>query len=122
MTDYTLGGGAQFYGYISPVNETASKVTKWSITVSQGDWSGEITSVGTPLKTDNLSGIFQLVVMGSGPDMPWQQLKPQPTSSTDIGCNPTCYSMISIVADEDGSSATYVTTWDAACLMGKASK
>ena len=119
MVDFTLGGGAQFYGYISPVNETARKVTEWSITVSQGDWSGTITAVDVPLKTNNLSGIFQLVVMGSGPNMTWQQLKPQPPSSTEIGCNANCCSMISIVANEDGSSASYVTTWDTACKMAE---
>jgi hypothetical protein len=33
----------------------------------------------------------------------------------DIGCNTNCASMVGIVANPDGHSANYWTTWDAYC-------
>lgn len=109
--------GAQFWAYISPQNDTAKAVTDWSVTISQGAWSGTITSANPTqqLQTPGLSGIFQVAVTGAGPGMPSQQLPPQAGSSTDIGCNATCASMVGIVADPGGTSAEYWTTWDAFC-------
>ena len=120
MTTLTLGGGAQFWAYISPQNQTSSKVTDWSVTISQDDWSGTITSADPQqqLQTPGLSGIFQVSVTGSGPDLPEQQLQPQSGSSADIGCNSNCASMVGIVANAEGNGAVYWTTWDAICSRG----
>ncbi len=114
-----LGNGAQFWAYISPMNDTAKYVTKWSIKLEQrdGNWSGTITSENPyqTLQTPNLSGIFNVVVWASGPKLKWQQLSVVQWSPADIGCNSNCASMVGIVATPDGSGANYWTTWDAVC-------
>jgi hypothetical protein len=117
MADLVLGGGAQFWAYISPQNETAKKVTKWSVTITQGNWTGKITSADpqAQLKTKNLSGVFQVTVTGSGPNMPEQKIPVQPGSKPDVGCNSNCAAMVGIVANPAGTSANYWTTWDAMC-------
>ena len=110
-----VGNGASFWAYISPQNDTAKEVTKWSVTISQGSWSGTITSADPrqQLQTPNLSGIFAVVVTASGPHLPEQKLTPQPYTKPDIGCNSNCAAMVGIVAAPGGKSASYWTTWDA---------
>jgi hypothetical protein len=114
-----LGGGAQFWAYISPANNTAQVVTKWSVKLEQegGNWTGTITSDApyTNLHTPNLSGLFRVTVTASGPNLPETQLTPQSGSNANIGCNSNCASMVGIVATPDGKSANYWTTWDAFC-------
>jgi hypothetical protein len=113
-----LGGGAQFWVYISPQNNTAEVVKDWTVELSQGDWSGTITSDMNPpsLKTDGLSGEFDVRVIWSQPPKEIViELEPGPGCQPNIGCNENCASMITIVANEQGNGATYCTTWDAFC-------
>jgi hypothetical protein len=112
-----VGNGALFWAYVSPQNNTAKAVTTWSVTISQGTWSGTITSENPQqqLQTRGLSGEFDVVVTGSGPQMKEQQLKPQQGSNPNIGCNSNCAGMVGIVATPDGKSANYWTVWDAFC-------
>jgi hypothetical protein len=112
-----LGGGAQFWAYISPSNNTAACLTSWSVTVSQGSWSGTITSNDPQqiLQTPNLSGIFDVTVEAAGQDFAWQKLTPTSYSKPNIGCNSNCAAMIGIVANPDCTDANYWTTWDAVC-------
>jgi hypothetical protein len=115
--DLQLGGGAQFWAYISPSNNTAACLTSWSVTVSQGSWSGTITSNDPQqiLQTPNLSGIFDVTVEAAGQDFAWQKLTPTSYSKPNIGCNSNCAAMIGIVANPDCTDANYWTTWDAVC-------
>ena len=119
MNSLQVGNGAVFWAYISPMNDTAEKVTNWSVTIQQqdGNWQGTITSENPKqqLQTPNLSGVFTVTVTGSGPNMPEQRLQAGPSCNPDIGCNSNCAAMVSIVASPDGTSATYCTTWDAFC-------
>ena len=112
-----LGGGAQFWAYISPSNNTAACLTSWSVTVSQGSWSGTITwnDPQQILQTPNLSGIFDVTVEAAGQKFAWQKLKPTSYSKPNIGCNSNCAAMIGIVANPDCTDANYWTTWDAVC-------
>jgi len=118
-----LGGGAQFWAYISPQNNTEQAVTKWQVTIEQadGNWTGTITSDNPQqqLKTPNLSGLFNVKVTGSGPKMPQKQLTPQSGSKPNIGCNSNCAAMVGIVATPDGTGANYWTVWDALCSRGE---
>jgi hypothetical protein len=118
MATFEVGDGARFWAYISPMYDTAKNVTEWSVTVSQGDWSGTITSANPTeqLQTDGLSGTFTVAVTGSGPNMPETTIGPQEGSTNEIGCNSNCASMVGIVStDEEGSGAEFWTTWDAIC-------
>lgn len=114
-----LGGGAQFWAYVSPQNDTDGNVTEWSVTVEQvdGNWAGTITSANPTqtLQTPGLSGIFNVTVVGSGPKLPPQKLTPTDYSKPNIGCNSNCSAMIGIVANADGTDANYWTVWDALC-------
>jgi hypothetical protein len=112
-----LGNGAQFWAYISPSNNTAQCLTSWSVTVTQGNWSGRITSDDPQqkLQTPNLSGIFDVTVEAAGNGFPQKQLTPTSYSKPNIGCNSNCAAMIGIVADPDCTDANYWTTWDAVC-------
>ena len=114
-----LGGGAQFWAYISPMNDTKDIVTKWKVTFTQGNWSGSIDSENptTMLKTPNLSGKFEVRVEGSGPNFDWQEIHVMNGCKAEIGCNTNCASMVAIVANEEGNGAGYCTTWDAMCAM-----
>jgi hypothetical protein len=111
--------GARFWAYISPQNHTEAVVTKWAVTVQQvdGNWQGTITSDEPQqiLKTPDLSGVFNVIVMASGPNMPWQKLTPQPDSKAQIGCNSNCTAMVGIIARPGGTGANYWTVWDALC-------
>ena len=109
--------GAVFWAYISPHHDTSKVVTEWSITISQGRWSGAITSAHPTrqLQTPELSGLFNLEVTASGPGFPETTLKPQSGVLKGIGCNANCASMVGIVALAGGGGAEYWTTWDAMC-------
>lgn len=114
-----LGGGAQFWVYISPMHDTAEHVTEWKVTFSQGSWSGSIDSSNPQqmLKTDNMSGKFDLVVEASGPNFASKKISVMNGCMPNIGCNTNCASMVAIVANEAGTDAGYCTTWDAMCSM-----
>jgi hypothetical protein len=112
-----LGGGAQFWAYISPSNNTAQWVTKWEVVLTQGNWKDSITS-DLPhkiLKTPDLSGVFDVTVWASGPNFPWQQITPAAGSQPNVGCNDNCAAMVGIVANASGTGANYWTVWDAIC-------
>jgi hypothetical protein len=113
----TFGGGAQFWAYVSPSNNTAHAVTRWQVKLTQGNWSDTITSDNPRqfLATPGLSGIFDVTVVASGPKMPEKRLSPQAGSKPNIGCNNNCSAMVGIVASEDGTDASYWTVWDALC-------
>lgn len=114
-----VGGGAQFWAYVSGQNETPSRVTKWSVRIEQidGNWAGEITSDDPQamLKTPGLSGVFKVRVTASGPEFEETELTPLSESQPDIGCNENCAGMVGIVASETGPGANYWTVWDAYC-------
>lgn len=115
----TLGNGAQFWVYISPQNNTSQNVTKWSVKFEQkdGNWTGVINSDNPQevLQTPNLSGIFNVTVMASGPGFNEKKLNWKIESKPDIGCNQNCASMVGIVSNENGKDAHYWTVWDAFC-------
>lgn len=116
-----LGNGATFWGYISPMNDTAKRITKWRIEIQQenGNWADVITSENPYYqpKTPNLSGIFKVKVTASGPQMSERVLTNLPDSKPDVGCNSNCAAMIGIVSNADGTDANYWTVWDAFCSM-----
>lgn len=124
--DLKLGGGAQFWVYLSPQNDTAKVVKKWSVTFSQGNWSDSITSDNPTkqIQTPNLSGKFDIKVTETrySTNPPSEiDIPAMPPSTNVIGCNSNCASMVGIVADEKpllgGSNAKFWTTWDALCTM-----
>jgi hypothetical protein len=114
--------GAQFWAYISPQNDTSTWVTEWSVTISEktGDWSQTITS-NDPyevIQTPGLSGVFDVEVMVSGPNITTtRRIGCLPDSHADVGCNSNCAAMIGIVASQDGTDAHYWTVWDAKCCQ-----
>lgn len=118
-----LGGGAQFWVYLSPQNDTSQMVSKWKVTFSQGNWSDTISSDDSSrqIQTPNLSGIFDIKVeLLSGSTGTWRQIPPQSGSNYEIGCNANCSSMVGIVADSNtpmpgAINAHFWTTWDAMC-------
>ena len=114
-----LGGGAQFWAYVSGQNETPSRVTSWTVRFEQqdGNWTGEITSDNPQetLKTPGLSGTFNVQVEASGPEFGPTQLEPLPDSKPDVGCNDNCAAFVGIVASPDADGANYWTVWDAVC-------
>ncbi len=115
----SLGGGAQFWAYISPQNNTEENVTKWEVRLEQqdGNWTGVITSANPQqiLQTPNLSGLFNVAVIASGPKFGSKRLTPQSGSKPNIGCNSNCAAMVGIVSNPDGTDANYWTVWDAFC-------
>ncbi len=119
-----LGGGAQFWVYLSPQNETKDRVKGWSVTFSQGNWSDTIDANNPTkvIKTPNLSGIFDIEITETdySTNPPRKVAIPaKPPSTNKIGCNSNCAAMVGIVANEDrivgGVNATFWTTWDALC-------
>ena len=119
-----MGGGAQFWVYLSPQNDTAARVKGWSVTLSQGNWSGTIDSNNPTqtLQTPGLSGTFNIKITQTdfSTNPPRQvDIPPQQGSTNQIGCNSNCASMVGIVANKEqklgGSNATFWTTWDAIC-------
>jgi hypothetical protein len=113
-----LGGGAYFWVYLSPQGNTAEIVKDWTVTLTQGDWTGSISSDQSPptLQTDGMSGEFDVrVVWRQSATEPMDvQLDPLPDSNPNIGCNDNCAAMIGIVAESD-TEAHYWTVWDAFC-------
>lgn len=114
-----LGGGARFWAYISPDNHTAKAVPAWEVQLRQTEshWVGVIDSEDPrrQLQTPDLSGVFDVTVVASGPKFGKKTLKPLPDSEPKVGCNANCAAMIGIVATEDGTDAHYWTVWDAIC-------
>ena len=119
LQSIALGGGAQFWAYVSPQNETASRVPTWEVTLEQqdGDWTGTITSANPQqvLQTPGLSGTFSVKVVASGPEFGPSELSPQPGTQPEVGCNANCAAMIGIVANPTDIGARYWTVWDAMC-------
>ncbi|WP_027387443.1 hypothetical protein [Chryseobacterium gregarium] len=121
-----LGGGAQFWVYISPQNDTVKMITQWKVTFSQGNWSDMISSENPTqqIKTPGLSGVFDIKVeMLSGSTGTWRAIPAQQGSENKIGCNANCASMVGIVADSTSPApgainAHFWTTWDAFCKSG----
>lgn len=122
--DLKLGGGAQFWVYLSPQNETGMVVKDWAVTISQGSWSDSITSENPTkqIQTPNLSGLFDIKIteIDYSTNPPREVAIPaMPPSTNQIGCNSNCSSMVGIVADErpvmGGPKARFWTTWDALC-------
>lgn len=115
------GGGAQFWAYVSPQNETTKFVTKWKVTIEQkdGNWVGTISSDNPEkiLQTPGLSGEFKVTVSASGPEFSETVLKPDAGSEADIGCHSNCAGMVGIVATENHKGARYWTVWDAVCSL-----
>ncbi|MEE9407889.1 MAG: hypothetical protein V3V28_07425 [Polaribacter sp.] len=119
-----LGGGAQFWVYLSPQNNTANVVKGWSVKFSQGSWSDSITSENPTkqIKTNGLSGIFDIEVteLNNSTNPPMRvNIPAQAGSVNEIGCNSNCSSFVGIIADEKpllgGANAKFWTTWDALC-------
>ena len=112
-----LGGGAYFWVYISPQGDTKDVVKDWTVTLTQGNWTGSISSddPSPTLQTDGMSGEFDVrVEWRQPPNELVIDLQPCPDSKPNIGCNENCASMIGIVAQSQ-DSACYWTTWDAVC-------
>lgn len=112
-------GGAKFWAYVSPQNDTEQNVTRWAVKLEQegGNWMGTITSDDPQqtLQTPGLSGTFKVTVTASGPKFGQKQLTPISWSNADVGCNSNCASMVGIVSNADGTDANYWTTSDAYC-------
>ena len=122
-TKLKLGGGAQFWGYTSPQNNTEEMIKNWEIKISQGSWSDSITSKNPTkeIQTPGLSGLFDVVVkVLSGSTGLWQEIPPLEGSTNQIGCNDNCAAMVGIVADSmnpplGSINAKFWTVWDAFC-------
>lgn len=113
-----LGGGAYFWVYLSPQNNTAEVVKHWTVKLSQGNWQATISSDSPShsLNTVGMSGEFEVTASWrKPPEEVVVKLEPLPDSKPDVGCNANCAAMIGIVADESGSTANYWTVWDAFC-------
>ncbi|HEY0426574.1 MAG TPA: hypothetical protein VGC76_02090 [Pyrinomonadaceae bacterium] len=110
-----LGGGAQFWTVVA--TDSKPFITAWKVILSQNEWSDSMSSDNPTqgLKTPGLSGVFNVSVSAEGPDFTWQELSAKEGCQANIGCNSNCASMVSMSASPDGKSATYCTTWDAAC-------
>ncbi|WP_299063552.1 hypothetical protein [uncultured Polaribacter sp.] len=126
-SEVTLGGGAQFWVYISPQNDTANVVKGWSVTFSQGSWSDTITSENPTkqIKTPNLSGDFtiEITALNTSTNPPMRVNVPAQSGSRNvIGCNSNCASFVGLIADEKplmgGVNVKFWTTWDAMCAQG----
>jgi phospholipase C len=115
----TSAAGASFGAYLAPENTTSVMLTHWSarITSRDGSWSGSITSEqpGEILQTPDLSGVFDVTVVASGPHMPEKQLAPLRESRADISCDSHHRAMVGIVAAPDGRDAEY---WTAGNTVG----
>ncbi|WP_294211377.1 hypothetical protein [uncultured Chryseobacterium sp.] len=121
-----VGGGAQFWAYLSPENDTSKMITQWKVTFSQGNWSDSISNENPTkqLKTPGLSGIFDIKVETlSGSTGTWRAIPPKDGSKNQIGCNSNCAAMVGIVADSTSPApgavnAHFWTVWDAFCKSG----
>lgn len=113
------GSGAAFWTYLPPRNNTQQMVTQWSVRIEQrdGSWSGSMTSAQPAqiLRAAGVSGMFDVIVVASGPHMAEKQLVPLPGYRADVRCGAGCRAMVGIVAAPDGADAEYWTAWDAVC-------
>lgn len=116
--DVELGGGAQFWGYLSGMYNTQEIIKDFTITLRHktSDWMGVITYEDYKngmIKTPGLSGDFQVTVVASGTTFEEKQLEladdPTIPHNPDISCNANNAGMIGIVATEDGKDARYWT-------------
>ncbi|MGN6815189.1 MAG: hypothetical protein ACTHK3_03780 [Solirubrobacterales bacterium] len=107
-----LGGGAQFVMYVSEAVSEAKPKAVFRAHLRQGDWSGTVSSDQNPpiLKTDGMSGIFQLKVDYSEPPA---EFIAELIGPSELGCNENCFSMVKIDIEDGKLSCS--TTWDAAC-------
>lgn len=115
-----LGGGAVFWVYISPQNNTPGVLGSWEVTFKQGDWTGTITSKNPRehIKAPDKDGIFSVSVKGSvKPKEIVAPFPPKPPSTDKIGCGIKCGSFVGLVADPNGQWVSYWTTWNAICKM-----
>jgi hypothetical protein len=113
----TISDGAQFWVHISPQHGTEQYIQQWEVRFQSSDWTGSITSDNPQeiLQTPGLSGVFEVIVIASGPTLPRTHLTPLPDSKPQIGCNGNCAAMVGIIAGADGGEAHYWTVWDALC-------
>lgn len=113
----TLDKRAQFWAYISPTNDTASRLSSWQVRIRQSDWVGFIDSDDPQkiLQTPGRVGEFDVRVVAAGPNMPEKELAVKAGSNPNIGCGPNCAAMVGIVASADGTDASYWTVWNAFC-------
>lgn len=107
--------GAQFWAYLSPSNDTDKVVTDFTIVLTQGSWSHTLTPAQQTLQTEGLSGLFEVRVSASFAGGDAIPLGPGPEYEPNVVCNADCSSMIGIVANLDGKSGYYWTTWNAIC-------
>jgi len=105
-----LGGGARFVLYVSAAVREAKPKAVFRAFLTQGNWSGSVSSEDPTLQTDGMSGVFEVKVDYSEP--PAEFIAPIEGPS-EIGCNENCFSMIEI-GIEDGKPF-YEVTWDAGC-------
>lgn len=120
LGEMTLGGGARFWVYLSPENDTEKYISEWEVIIQpeDGDWIGIISSINPQqmLQTPNLSGIFNVTVRVTvGAFFQPIQILPEREGSKLLVCNSNCAAMISITATPDGEYATYLTFSDAIC-------
>lgn len=118
-----LGGGAQFWAYVSPQRNTEQIITKWKVHLEHttSNWMGDITSDAPEeiLQTPGLAGVFKVTVTASGPAMServLQLLEDEPGCSyrPDIECCADNAGMIGIVATTDGTDGRY---WTVSCAI-----
>jgi hypothetical protein len=104
-----LGGGAYFWVYPKDVKD-------WTVTLTQGSWSGSMSSDGPQnLQTDGMSGNFDIQAERREPPSDVViPIEPCDGGEPVIGCNENCASMITLVA-KSPDEVCYVTTWDAFC-------
>jgi len=105
-----LGAGARFVLYVSAAVKEAKPKAVFRAHLTQGNWSGTVSSEDPILQTDGMSGNFELKVDYSEP--PADFIAPLDGPS-DIGCNENCFSIIEIRID--GEKLFYETVWDAGC-------
>ena len=105
-----LGGGARFVLYVSSAVKEAKPKAVFRAHLTQGAWSGTVSSEDPILQTDGMAGVFEVKVDYSEP--PAEFIAPLEGPS-EIGCNENCFSMIEIGID--GEKLFYETTWDAGC-------
>ena len=67
------------------------------------------------LRAAGVSGMFDVIVVASGPHMAEKQLVPLPGYRADVRCGAGCRAMVGIVAAPGGADAEYWTAWDAVC-------
>jgi hypothetical protein len=119
QSQISLGGGAQFWVYISPQRDTPGLLKQWKVTFQQedGNWQGSISSDNPQqiLKTPGLSGKFMVTAEAAMPEGGPFVLTPLQGSTDEIGCKDNCAAMVGLVALGVAEGANYWTVWDAMC-------